>query len=148
MFPLSSPPMVSIPPILAVTASQWAALSTKVGGRLYTNAPFAASCFPSLQDVGSVANASACSIVKANYIAEGTYNSYFKCLRHSLFPYVAPRVGVFGAYTNTQWETCQITGEQCLLDWTNPNNTIATSPPYTCSYGSVSKQYVSGVIRE
>jgi hypothetical protein len=26
-----------------------------------------------------------------------------------------PRISSFGSYTNTQWETCEATGEQCMF---------------------------------
>jgi len=49
----------------------------------------------------------------------------------------------FGAYEITQWETCQTSGDECLLDWTNPLNSAAFTPPQQCLQGSVPNFYVS-----
>lgn len=48
----------------------------------------------------------------------------------------------FGSYEITQWETCQSTGDECLLDWTSPSNSAAFSPPRRCLQGSVPNYYV------
>ncbi|KAJ7306780.1 FAD-binding domain-containing protein, partial [Mycena albidolilacea] len=40
-----------------------------------------------------------------------------------------------GGYMN--WQTCQCTGAECLLDWTNPANAVADSPPRVCNQGSI-----------
>ncbi len=45
----------------------------------------------------------------------------------------------------TQWEGCQATSEQCALDWMNPGNMTAFTPPATCSQGSVAPYYVGAL---
>lgn len=53
------------------------------------------------------------------------------------------RAESFGAYELPQWETCQTTDADCLLDWENPLNLTAFSPPRKCAQGSVPNYYVS-----
>ncbi|EKM52309.1 uncharacterized protein PHACADRAFT_198375 [Phanerochaete carnosa HHB-10118-sp] len=48
----------------------------------------------------------------------------------------------FGAYPNTAWETCQATGEQCLLDFSNTSDPLAFTPLSTCAQGSVPNYYI------
>jgi hypothetical protein len=47
----------------------------------------------------------------------------------------------FGAYINTQWETCQTTGAQCLLDASDPTNSTTMAPE--CQLGTVPGYFVS-----
>ncbi|KAI0353743.1 FAD-binding domain-containing protein [Trametes cingulata] len=51
------------------------------------------------------------------------------------------RSTTFGAWMNTEWETCQATSEQCLLDFTDPENPRAFSEPRRCGQGSVPQYY-------
>ncbi|KAJ8509288.1 hypothetical protein ONZ45_g8527 [Pleurotus djamor] len=99
------------------TDTAWTILKENAQGRLYEGVPMAKSCFdaPASQ---------ACSHARARYGDETS------------------RSNVFGGYINTQWETCQSTGEQCLLDYTNLNSTSPTSPPYRCSLGSIPNYYL------
>lgn len=53
----------------------------------------------------------------------------------------APRTTNAGARIQTQWETCHTTGEQCLLDFTNPNNRGAVDSS-RCALGSVPKYFI------
>ncbi|KAJ6596316.1 hypothetical protein DFH09DRAFT_1024151 [Mycena vulgaris] len=48
----------------------------------------------------------------------------------------------FGAFINTQWETCQSTGAQCLLDGSDPLDFSARMPPARCEPGSVSSYFI------
>lgn len=68
----------------------------------------------------------------------------FAVLRFILMPSSlmrsATRSNAPGAYINTQWETCQATQEQCLLDYLNPQDSSATAG--TCHMGSVSDYMV------
>ncbi|KAF7373944.1 Cytokinin dehydrogenase 11 [Mycena sanguinolenta] len=86
-------------------------LSTSVGGRLFSGAPVAHPCFRS-----SPGDRAECVTVQNQYLNE-TY-----------------RTDNFGAWINTQWETCQSTGAQCLLDSSDPTGTI---PSESCQLGSV-----------
>ncbi|CAE6490663.1 unnamed protein product [Rhizoctonia solani] len=113
-----------VPAIAKVPKVVWDVLNGVVGGRLYTNgAPFSRPCFTNGTSTGSL-NAGACSAVQANYLS----NTF--------------RADNFGAYINTQWETCQKTQENCYLDYTNPANPAAFTPPATCAQGSVSAYYI------
>ncbi|CAE6379738.1 unnamed protein product [Rhizoctonia solani] len=97
----------------------WNVLNGIVGGRLYTNgAPFSKPCFGNGTSTGS------CSTVQTNY----TSNVF--------------RADQFGAYMMTQWEGCQKTQAYCELDWTNPTNSEAFTPPATCAQGSVNSYYI------
>ncbi|KAJ7026046.1 hypothetical protein C8F04DRAFT_1298323 [Mycena alexandri] len=47
-----------------------------------------------------------------------------------------------GEYTWGQWEGCQDTGEQCLLDFAVPTDEAATASPDTCDLGSIPKHFI------
>ncbi|KAJ8482846.1 hypothetical protein ONZ45_g14800 [Pleurotus djamor] len=104
-------------PLQHTSDALWAGLRSEVQGRLYEGVPMAKSCFDG-------PDSEECRVVRATYGDETS------------------RSDVFGGYINTQWETCQVTGEQCLLDYTNPNSTLPTSPPNKCRLGSISKYYI------
>ncbi|KAG8768303.1 hypothetical protein FRC12_005661 [Ceratobasidium sp. 428] len=113
-----------VPAIAKVPQLVWSVLNSVVGGRLYTNgAPFSRPCFVNGTAAGS-ANANTCAAVQSNYLS----NVY--------------RADNFGAYINTQWETCQKTQANCYLDYTNPTNAAAFTPPMSCAQGSVSSYYI------
>ncbi|KAJ7306794.1 FAD-binding domain-containing protein [Mycena albidolilacea] len=114
--------LVSAPTSLAlfVNSPAWGALNTTVGGRLVQGIPFARSCFPLVSnDTGGNFDEQECDAVKSDY------------LDHFLL------ASKLGGYMNTQWQTCQRTGAECLLDSTNPANAEADSPPRVCSQGSI-----------
>ncbi|KAJ7813344.1 hypothetical protein B0H14DRAFT_3750618 [Mycena olivaceomarginata] len=50
------------------------------------------------------------------------------------------RTDNFGAYINTQWETCQTTGAQCLLDASDPTNSTTMAPE--CQLGTVPGYFI------
>ncbi|KAJ7579762.1 FAD-binding domain-containing protein [Mycena floridula] len=102
------------------SAAQWSALNATVQGRLINVIPFPRPCFQQAAP-GTLGNFSAaqCETVQNNYLDHVTLTS------------------AAGAYVNTQWETCQSTGAGCLLDFTNPINSLATAPPKVCNQGSV-----------
>ncbi|KAJ7587590.1 FAD-binding domain-containing protein [Mycena floridula] len=106
--------------LIQPSAAQWRALNTTVQGRLINGVPFARPCFPKAAS-GVLGNFSAaqCASVQENYLDHDALT------------------GALGAYTSTQWETCQSTGAGCLLDFTNPNNSAAFAPPKVCNQGSV-----------
>ncbi|VDC02598.1 unnamed protein product [Peniophora sp. CBMAI 1063] len=80
--------------------------------------PFAAPCFRKGNGTDP-SDTGVCDDVQSNYT-----NRFF-------------RLTNAGSYMNTQWETCQMSGSQCLLDWTNPSNELAFEYPRTCGQGSV-----------
>ncbi|KLO05539.1 FAD-binding domain-containing protein [Schizopora paradoxa] len=94
--------------------------------QLFEGSPFARSCFPTGEsNATSAFNSDACKTVRAGYSNETL------------------RFNTIGGYINTQWETCQATGEQCLLDFTNPSNIKAVESPFQCRNGSVPRYFVN-----
>ncbi|KAJ7934232.1 hypothetical protein B0H13DRAFT_2227291 [Mycena leptocephala] len=89
-------------------------LSTSVGGRLFPGVPFAYPCF------------------------SGTGNNP-DCVAVEVAPF---RSDKFGTYINTQWETCQCTGSQCLLDSSNPADLKMVVDLERCELGSVPGYFV------
>ncbi|QRV84879.1 FAD-binding domain protein [Ceratobasidium sp. AG-Ba] len=113
-----------VPAITKVPQVVWNVLNGVVGGRLYTNGtPFSRPCFTNGTATGK-ANTDACAAVQSNYLS----NVY--------------RASNIGAFINTQWEACQATQANCYLDYTNPSNAAAFTPPATCAQGSVSAYYI------
>ncbi|KAJ3513633.1 hypothetical protein NLJ89_g2842 [Agrocybe chaxingu] len=108
-----------------VTQAAWKALNATVGGRLHIGIPFSQPCFtrPPL-NAANVPNPSQCREVQALYA-----DHLFRSSR-------------FGGYQATQWETCQTTGDGCLLDWTNTSNPAAFTAPRQCLQGSVPSYYI------
>ncbi|KAF9481267.1 FAD-binding domain-containing protein [Pholiota conissans] len=104
-------------------ANKWAVLNATLGGRLQVSQPFARPCFQASDTVGAF-NQGTCGAVQAGY------------LNHTV------RVQAFGSFMNTEWEGCQATSEQCTLDWQNPVNPAAFSPPSTCSQGSIAEVFL------
>ncbi|KAJ7580103.1 FAD-binding domain-containing protein [Mycena floridula] len=104
----------------SVAPDKWLALNATVQGRLSHGIPFARPCFQQAAP-GTLGNFSTegCATVTETYLDRLALTNNF------------------GDYINTQWETCQRTGAQCLLDSTNPNNSAADTPPRVCSQGSI-----------
>ncbi|KIY45227.1 FAD-binding domain-containing protein [Fistulina hepatica ATCC 64428] len=97
----------------------WDALNISVHGRLSAAVPFAQPCFGDISDFESPA----CKTVQEDYLDE------------------LARADRPTAYINTQWETCQITRQQCLLNFTNPADpTPALST--TCELGSIPQYFI------
>ncbi|EAU86312.2 FAD binding domain-containing protein [Coprinopsis cinerea okayama7 len=94
----------------------WGQLSVSLGGRLQKVAPFAASCFVDF-------HSTECREVRSNYRNQ-TYRTHTP-----------------NAYIQTQWETCQSTEEQCLLDSEDPDN-ITPTLERQCSQGSVPQYFI------
>jgi hypothetical protein len=101
----------------------WQTLNATVGGRLRTAQPVSAPCFAAFEGGYVGRDAAACSAVQAGYTSP------------------AFRLERFGAYMIPQWETCQRSSEQCVLDSANPANPRAWQS-YNCSQGSVPPYYV------
>ncbi|CAE6490648.1 unnamed protein product [Rhizoctonia solani] len=100
----------------------WSVLNRTVEGRLYANGtPFSRPCFRNGTSTLS------CSTIQSNYV-----NNVF-------------RADSYGAYMMTQWEACQKTHAYCELDWTDPFNADAITPPASCAQGSVNAYYANVV---
>lgn len=97
--------------------SIWKSLNASVGGRLVAGAPLAQPC---VDDPTSTL----CSEIQHGYLDE-----VFRSNRP-------------GGFTNAQWESCQATGQQCLLDYTNTTSTSPIGAPNKCQMGSVSNYYL------
>ncbi|KAJ6545042.1 FAD-binding domain-containing protein [Mycena vulgaris] len=112
------------PTIAGATSRDWHNLSVHVEGRLLEGAPFSSPCFSNLDGLASHPNLTACDAVRAGYDDE------------------LVRSNVPSAYMITQWETCQSSGQQCLLDYLDPANTTPSSPSQTCRTGSVPNYFI------
>ncbi|KAJ7488991.1 hypothetical protein FB451DRAFT_1349558 [Mycena latifolia] len=112
------------PTATAATSQDWLDLSVQVGGRLLKGVPISSPCFSNLDGVAINPNLTACTEVRTGYDDE-------------LF-----RQNVPGAYMITQWETCQVSGQQCLLDYLDPENPTPSLPSQTCSTGSVPDYFI------
>ncbi|KAF8967507.1 FAD-binding domain-containing protein [Flammula alnicola] len=108
-----------------VTSQDWTALNNTVGGRLQNGVPFSQPCF-SFREGGALNTPDPvqCAEIQSRY-------------EDHVF-----RSDAFGAYELPQWETCQTSGDECLLDWANPLNPTAFSSPQQCRQGSVPSYYI------
>ncbi|KAJ7822099.1 hypothetical protein B0H14DRAFT_2370924 [Mycena olivaceomarginata] len=106
------------------TLGDWNVLNTTVGGRLLQGVPFSSPCFSSLDGHPTTPNPAACDAVRSGYDDE------------------LVRANVSGAYMITQWETCQSSAQQCLLDFLDPQNLSPSLPSQTCNSGSVPDYFV------
>ncbi|PPQ77163.1 hypothetical protein CVT25_010791 [Psilocybe cyanescens] len=102
------------------TSPDWNALNHSVHGHLKAATPFSQPCFSQY----STPNQAACTEIQSHN-------------EDHLF-----RSSHFGAYELTNWETCQTTGDQCLLDWLAPTNPAAFAPPRRCLLGNVPSYYI------
>jgi len=100
-------------------SNDWDVLRSEVGGRLFEGVPFAHSCFT------QGFNSTACLAVRTSYLDE------------------VARSNVPAAYIQTQWETCQITDDQCLLSYTDPHDRTPTRPPNKCGLGSIPERFIN-----
>ncbi|KAF8887146.1 hypothetical protein BD779DRAFT_530703 [Infundibulicybe gibba] len=100
------------------STGDWEALKKQLPGRLFQGSPFAQPCF------SQTFNSTSCDRVRLGYLDELT------------------RSNNSGAYIQPQWETCQRSGEQCLLDSSNPNSTIPSSSPFQCQSGSIPDYFI------
>ncbi|KAK0229643.1 FAD-binding domain-containing protein [Armillaria nabsnona] len=94
----------------------WSSLNATVGGRLRRGTPYARSCFSGSLDEGD------CTRVISEYLDP------------------ARRFDHFGAYINTEWETCQATAEECALNWLSP-----AARDGDCRQGTVPSYYIDVV---
>ncbi|TVY15434.1 FAD-linked oxidoreductase, partial [Lachnellula arida] len=106
------------------TAAQWAALNQTVGGRLFAGVPLAQSCYSSYNGTATTPDTAVCSAVQSVYTA----SSYIG--------------GNYAGFMNTNWGTCQRTGEGCPLDWNTPTDPTVYDAGQTCYQGSISPYYI------
>ncbi|KAF5343462.1 hypothetical protein D9758_011849 [Tetrapyrgos nigripes] len=105
------------------TQEQWMALADELDGRLHTALPVSSPCFEIVNGVHVGRNETECAIVQQGYTSP-----LFRSPRFSprMFPH---------------WETCQKTAAKCLLDSSQPNNSVAWEG-VDCEQGSVSPYYI------
>ncbi|KAI0121154.1 hypothetical protein BJ170DRAFT_147998 [Xylariales sp. AK1849] len=113
-----------LPTARSALTSDWEAFNATLGGRLFKAEPVARPCFSLYNGNPVQVEEAACAAIRGNYTA----NAY--------------RIGIPGAFMNTQSELClSDPGDQCLLD-----NTVtpARVPPAnaTCNQGSVPEYYI------
>ncbi|KIK63617.1 hypothetical protein GYMLUDRAFT_221811 [Collybiopsis luxurians FD-317 M1] len=100
-------------------AADYATLNSSVEGRLFKGVPLVLPC--TTPDGGQSGR---CKLIQEEYLEE-------------VFRSNNP-----GAYVVSQWETCQATGEQCLLDYTNTSNLAPVTPPRECRLGSIPPYFI------
>ena len=119
----------------------WNALNATLGGRLSIIVPYSHSCF--VQPF----NSSACVALRSNYLDEGENHSTHLLIDDSrVMSLPVTRSNTPGAYIQTQWETCQATNQECLLDYLNLGDVAPTLPPFQCKQGSVPSYFVSTLV--
>ncbi|KAF7290557.1 FAD-binding domain-containing protein [Mycena indigotica] len=104
-------------PLSAGPVDIWVALNETLGGRVFQAAPLAQPCF---DDPASD---------KCKETQELYQNEKFRTKQAS-------------GYTWGQWETCQASGAQCLLDFAVPTDKTAFSSPNTCRLGSIPDYFI------
>ncbi|PBK88213.1 FAD-binding domain-containing protein [Armillaria gallica] len=103
-------------PDAPIPTRAWSSLNATVGGRLRRATPYARSCFSGSLDEGD------CTGVISEYLDP------------------ARRSDHFGAYINTEWETCQATAEECAMNWLRP-----AARDGDCRQGAVPSYYIDVV---
>ncbi|KAJ7272964.1 hypothetical protein C8J57DRAFT_1063477 [Mycena rebaudengoi] len=108
----------------AATSGDWHRLSLEVGG-LIKGVPFSSPCFSVVDGLEVTPDTVACDAVRTGYDDE------------------LARANSSSAYMITQWETCQATAQQCLLDYTNPQDPTPSLPSQNCQTGSVPNYFIN-----
>ncbi|KAJ7224129.1 FAD-binding domain-containing protein [Mycena pura] len=99
-----------------------AAFNHSLGGRLQHGIPFSRPCFASAAEVLGSQNVDQCTDIIRGYLNNTV------------------RLEAFGSYMNTEWETCQATGDGCLLDVSDTS--VVSLPPGACHQGSIPSIYL------
>ncbi|KAI2610241.1 FAD-binding domain-containing protein [Hypoxylon fragiforme] len=112
------------PFIQGQNAEAWGTLNASIGGRLFTDKPFALPCYSLYNGNTAETNEAACSLILDNYTTN------------------AVRADIPSAYLNLQGEICLgDPSDQCTLD-----NTVIPAPPpapgASCNQGSVPAYYI------
>lgn len=155
-------PLTAPPPILAITHQQWTDFNTTLGGTLRQGFPVARPCFANVgANVAGSMNMDQCSAVQSSYkndvfiadnYGEFTQLTSFEPVLTTISSRCLPECrrrsrAVLGRgadrlrNTQSNWATCQATGDECLLDYNLPQNPLAYILK-TCKQGSVSTYYV------
>lgn len=100
----------------------YAYLNQSLGGTLRLGVPVAQGCFDNYDRKSLDGNKTACASAQANFL-DATYLAAH-----------------FGGYPNTNWATCQSSGETCLLNYTMPNGTVVQDTQ--CDSGNIPSLYV------
>ncbi|KAJ7145103.1 hypothetical protein C8R43DRAFT_1012823 [Mycena crocata] len=126
ILPLILPTFALVFPRTSSTATSrdWDDLNVAVGGRLLKGVPFSSPCFSNLNGVAVTPNVTACDAVRTGYNDE------------------LARSNVSGSYMITQWETCQSTTQQCLLDYLDPEDVTPSLPTQQCNTGSIPDYFI------
>lgn len=117
----AAPSKKTTPPINQVSQKQWDDLSSAVQGRLYSETPVAKPCYAVYNNSVSPPDLGQCQAVIQGYKTD-TY-----------------LVTQPGAYINTNWGTCQQSGQNCNLDFTVP---AIPASGAVCNQGSVPSRYI------
>ncbi|EKM56467.1 uncharacterized protein PHACADRAFT_207699 [Phanerochaete carnosa HHB-10118-sp] len=109
--------------LLGVDWDLWTTLNASVDGHLHLSRPFELPCFSLFEGQAVSPDSLGCAAVQANY-TDPVFRS-----EH------------FGAYMQSQWETCQATGSGCLLDDSDPTNPAAYQDK-DCQTGNIAPAYI------
>ncbi|KAI5122687.1 hypothetical protein M0805_009740 [Coniferiporia weirii] len=104
-------------------AAELSALNETVKGRLFRATPLALPCFSRYENTTHTVDDARCSVVQSEYTLPEL------------------RAPFFGAYMQPEWETCQASHQQCLLDSPDPTNPAAFENS-TCFLGSIAPYYI------
>lgn len=124
------------------TSRDWQDLKSSVGGRLIKGVPFSSPCFSNLDGIAVSPNLTACGVVRTSYDDERTLVVVSVLISRSQSRHLVVRSNVSGAYMITQWETCQRSAQQCLLDYLDPENPAPSLPSQMCNVGSIPNYFV------
>ncbi|KAF9532779.1 FAD-binding domain-containing protein [Crepidotus variabilis] len=112
-------------PISQVGLDAISAFNQSVGGRLNLGVPWPKPCFSVYNNASVTPDTEACAAVQKDY-----------------FGHHMARSEVFSGYAASQFEGCMSTGDECLLDFTNPSNEKIYEAPQHCKQGSIPPFYV------
>ena len=138
-------PIRYVSPSSGASPLEWQKLNSTIGGRLLKGRPFASPCFANNgEDKRSIFDSPACAELREVYLSEGEVNCSLRVyVSLKVHPRADRRSELPGGYINTQWETCQRTSQQCLLDSAERTNFAAVDSPYHCYIGSIPEYFVS-----
>lgn len=140
--------------------SDWEALKSRVGGRLHPSVPFSQPCYedPRSKECQEIQKGygddSECYFEKGNghhaerpgFIRTKSFDhsisAHSKSESNATLSYLFVPVTDVSKSVNTNWETCQATGAECLLNSTDPSDISPTSPPNHCRLGAVPSHFV------
>ncbi len=103
-------------------APNYAALNTTLKGTLQKGVPLAEPCYSNYAGTKVTPNAAQCSTVQTDYEKELFIEQNF------------------AGYENANWATCQSNGQGCSLNFSNPEEPLASTS--VCYQGSVPSYYI------